>query len=85
MPLSFRLACGRFGGDGTINHILDQNKPTTLALRYTIDGVAVAISELNSAAQKLDAHTHANRLCCVSQSVTKLAFSEKANIQRIAN
>ena len=59
---SFRFACGGFGGDGTINGILNQIKFRTPALRYIIDGDAAALSALSSTAQILGAQPDANRL-----------------------
>ena len=59
---SYRFAYGGFGGDGTINGILNQNVLSTQALRYTIDGDAAATSALNAAAQKQVAQPEANRL-----------------------
>jgi hypothetical protein len=59
---SYRFAYGGFGGDGTINGILNQNNLDTQALRYTIDGDPAATAALNAAAQKLTAQSDANRL-----------------------
>ncbi len=59
---SYRFAFGGFGGDGTINGILNQNNLDTQALRYTIDGDPAATAALNAAAQKLTAQADANRL-----------------------
>ena len=59
---SFRFAWNGFGGDGTINGILNQNALDTQALRYTIDGDTAGTSALNAAAQKLTAQPGANRL-----------------------
>ena len=59
---SFRFAWGGFGGDGTINGILNQNVFSTQALQYTIDGDPLATSALNAAAQKVSAQPDANRL-----------------------
>ena len=59
---SFRFAWNGFGGDGTINGILNQNALDTQALRYTIDGDTAATSALNTAARNLTAQPGANRL-----------------------
>ena len=59
---SYRFAYGGFGGDGTINGILNQNNLDTQALRYTIEGDAAASNALNASAQKLTAQPDANRL-----------------------
>ncbi len=59
---SYRFAYGGFGGDGTINGILNQNNLDTQALRYMIDGDPAATNALNAAAQKLNAQPDANRL-----------------------
>lgn len=59
---SFRFAYGGFGGDGTINGILNQSTFDTTTLRYAIDGDIPATSALNNAAQKVKAQPDANRL-----------------------
>ena len=59
---SFPAAYGTFGGDGTIDGILNHSVLDTTAYTYTISGDAAASAALNASAQKLRAVPDANRL-----------------------
>ncbi len=59
---SFGSAYGTFGGDGTVNGILNKNVLDTTHLTYTIQGDPTASAALNAAAQDLTPDADANRL-----------------------
>jgi pimeloyl-ACP methyl ester carboxylesterase len=59
---SFSAAWGVFGGDGTVNGILNKSVLDTNRFTYTIDNDAAATTTLNATAQKLTADPEANRL-----------------------
>jgi hypothetical protein len=59
---SFSAAWGVFGGDGTVNGILNKPGLDTRRFVYTIDNDAGATATLNATAQKLTADPDANRL-----------------------
>ena len=59
---SFSAAWGVFGGDGTVNGILNKSVLDTNRFTYTIDNDAAATTTLNATAQKLTAAPDANRL-----------------------
>ncbi|MGJ7489896.1 alpha/beta hydrolase [Variovorax sp. ZT4R33] len=59
---SFSAVWGVFGGDGTINGILNKPVIDTRRFVYTVDNDAATSAALNSAAQKLTANPEANRL-----------------------
>ncbi|WP_326538859.1 alpha/beta hydrolase [Pseudorhodoferax sp.] len=59
---SFAAVWGVFGGDGTVNGILNSNVADTTRFTYVIDGNAAASAALNAAVQKISATPDANRL-----------------------
>lgn len=59
---SFSAVWGVFGGDGTVNGILNKPVIDTNRFTYTIDNDAAATATLNATAQKLTADPEANRL-----------------------
>ncbi len=59
---SFPSAYGTFGGDGTINGILNKQGLDTNAYTYTIDGDAAGTAALNASVLKVTAQPDANRL-----------------------
>lgn len=59
---SFSAAWGVFGGDGTVNGILNKSVLDTNRFTYTIDNDAASTATLNATAQKLTAAADANRL-----------------------
>ena len=59
---TFGFAWGVFGGDGTVNGILNKNVLDTSAYTYTIDGDAAGTTALNAAALKIMPDADANRL-----------------------
>jgi hypothetical protein len=59
---SFPSAWGTFGGDGTINGILNRNVLDTTAYTYTITGDPAGSATLNAAVQKVSPDPDANRL-----------------------
>ncbi|MCR5884610.1 alpha/beta hydrolase [Rhizobacter sp. J219] len=59
---SFPSAYGTFGGDGTVNGILNRPGIDTNAFTYTITGDATTSAAINAAAQKVTADPEANRL-----------------------
>ncbi len=58
---SFTPVWGVFGGDGTVNGILNKSSLDTNRFTYTITGDAAGSAALNAAAQKLTATADANR------------------------
>lgn len=58
---SFTPVWGVFGGDGTVNGILNKSSLDTNRFTYTIAGDAAGSAALNAAAQKLTAVPDANR------------------------
>ncbi|HWS74990.1 MAG TPA: alpha/beta hydrolase [Quisquiliibacterium sp.] len=59
---SFPSAWGSFGGDGTINGVLNSNVLDTTAYTYTITGDAAGSTALNASVQKISPDPDANRL-----------------------
>lgn len=59
---SFPSAYGTFGGDGTINGILNRPGVDTNGFTYTITGDTTGSAALNASVQKLTADPEANRL-----------------------
>jgi len=59
---SFNAVLGVFGGDGTINGILNKSSLDTTRFTYRIDGDAAVSASLNAAALKLTPVADANRL-----------------------
>jgi hypothetical protein len=59
---SFPSAWGTFGGDGTINGILNKYGVDTTAYTYKIDGDAAGTAALNASVQKVTGEPDANRL-----------------------
>ena len=59
---SFGAVLGVFGGDGTINGILNKKVLDTRSITYTVDGDAATSALINSTAQKLTPDADANRL-----------------------
>ena len=59
---TFGFAWGVFGGDGTVNGILNKNVLDTSAYTYTIDGDAAGTTTLNAAVLKITPDADANRL-----------------------
>lgn len=59
---SFPSAYGTFGGDGTINGILNKNGLDTTGFTYVIDGDPAGSTALNAAAQDLVRAPDANRV-----------------------
>ena len=59
---SFPSAYGTFGGDGTINGILNKPGLDTNAYTYTIDGDTAGTAALNASVLKVTAQPDANRL-----------------------
>lgn len=59
---SFPSAYGTFGGDGTINGILNKNVLDTRGYTYTISGDPAATTALNASVQALTPQDDANRL-----------------------
>lgn len=59
---TFPFAWGVFGGDGTVNGILNKNVLDTSAYTYTIDGDVAGSTALNAAVLKITPDADANRL-----------------------
>lgn len=59
---SFPSAYGTFGGDGTVNGILNRPGLDTNGFTYTVTGDATTSAAINAAAQDLTADPEANRL-----------------------
>ena len=59
---SFSPVWGVFGGDGTVNGILNKSVVDTNRFTYTIAGQPALSEQINAAAQKLTAEPDANRL-----------------------
>ena len=59
---TFPFAWGVFGGDGTINGMLNKNVLDTSAYTYTIDGDAAGSTALNATVLKITPDADANRL-----------------------
>ena len=59
---TFPIVIGVFGGDGTVNGILNKSVVDTSRLTYTIDGDAAGSTALNASALKVTAAVDANRL-----------------------
>lgn len=59
---SFSAVWGVFGGDGTVNGILNKSVIDTNRFTYTIDNDAASTATLNATAQKRTADPEANRL-----------------------
>jgi hypothetical protein len=59
---SFPSAYGTFGGDGTINGILNKNVLDTRGVTYTVSGDLAATTALNASVQTLTPQDNANRL-----------------------
>jgi hypothetical protein len=59
---SFAAPYATFGGDGTIDGILNKNILDTNSFKYVIDGDAAGSAALNNSVQKLTAAADANRL-----------------------
>ncbi|MFZ3209674.1 MAG: hypothetical protein WA140_12740 [Geobacteraceae bacterium] len=60
--VAFSLAYDTFGGDATVNGILNKSILDTNAFTYTITGDTTGSNALNATAQKVTAATDANRL-----------------------
>lgn len=59
---SFASSYGTFGGDGTVNGILNKPGVDTTRYTYVIDGDAAASTALNTSVQKVRAEANANAL-----------------------
>lgn len=59
---SFPSAYGTFGGDGTINGILNKNVLDTRGVAYTVSGDPTATAALNASVQTITPQDDANRL-----------------------